>query len=259
MQKPLRPRLAWVGPHDDFPRTQDAWTAQDGADGLLAVGETLSPALLVRAYQRGIFPWSGPGEPILWWTPDPRMVLRVSDFRLHRSIRQAARQCQREGLTLRFNQDFDEIVQACSQPRAGQAGTWITPDIRAAYLELHTQGLAHCLGLYQDQTLLAGLYFVQLGQMVFGESMFTRRTNGSKVCLAALVLGCQARGIALIDCQQQTGHLASLGAQPIHRHEFEQHLQQVIGQPAAGGPEAGLVHSWPREPLNWEPLVHPYG
>lgn len=259
MNKDSRPPLAWVGPLDDFPPSHQAWTDQHGANGLLAVGSSLTKDLLIRAYRRGIFPWSSSAEPVLWWTPDPRMVLRVSDFRLHRSIRQAARQYQREGLTLRFNQDFDEIVQACSQPRAGQAGTWITPDIRAAYLGLHNQGLAHCLGLYQDQTLLAGLYFVQLGQMVFGESMFTRRTNGSKVCLAALVLGCQARGIALLDCQQQTGHLASLGARPIHRREFEQHLEQVIGQPAADGPEAGLVHSWPREPLDWEPLVYPYG
>lgn len=248
MQKDPRPPLAWVGPQDDFPPGHQAWTDEQGANGLLAVGSSLSTELLIRAYRRGIFPWSSSAEPVLWWTPDPRMVLRVEDFRCHRSIRQAAKQFARTGLALRFNQDFEQVMLACAEPRREEAGTWITPPVQQAYLGLHELGLAHCVGLYQGQRLLAGLYFVNLGAMVFGESMFTRVSNGSKVCLAALVQACRQAGVVLIDCQQETSHLASLGASPITRTEFEQHLKQTV--------DVGRIH-WPTSPFDWSTLTRP--
>ncbi|MFZ9162741.1 MAG: leucyl/phenylalanyl-tRNA--protein transferase, partial [Burkholderiaceae bacterium] len=173
MHKDSRPPLAWVSPLDDFPPSHQAWTEEQGANGLLAVGSSLTTDLLIRAYQRGIFPWSSSAEPVLWWTPNPRMVLRVENFRCHRSIRQAARQFAQQGLEIRFDRDFGEVMSACAEPRRDQAGTWITDHIRQAYLGLHQTGLAHCVGLYQGHRLLAGLYFVNLGAMVFGESMFT--------------------------------------------------------------------------------------
>jgi len=242
-----RPRLAWVGPQDDFPASCHAWTQEHGADGLLAAGASLTPALLVRAYQRGIFPWSSANEPILWWSPDPRMVLRVANFQSHRSIRQAARQFSRQGLQLQFDAGFSEIIKACAQPRPGQDGTWNTDQVQQAYLELHHQNMAHCLGLYRGSQLLAGLYFVNLGRMVFGESMFTNISNGSKGCLAALVDQCASFGVELMDCQQQTSHLASLGAQPMARSAFEHHLSTTVSlsQP-----------NWPNSPLNWADLTH---
>ena len=246
MHQDPRPPLAWVGPQDDFPPGQQAWTDEQGANGLLAVGSCLTTDLLIRAYRRGIFPWSSSAEPVLWWTPDPRMVLRVDRFRCHRSIRQAVKQFAQEGLALRFDQDFEQVIRACAEPRRNEAGTWITQPVQQAYLGLHELGLAHCVGLYQGQRLLAGLYFVNLGAMVFGESMFTRVSNGSKVCLAALVQACQQAGVALIDCQQETSHLASLGASPISRADFEQHLQQTV--------DADRIH-WPKSPLDWSDLI----
>ncbi len=247
MHKDSRPPLAWVGPLDDFPPSHQAWTDEQGANGLLAVGSSLTTDLLMRAYRRGIFPWSSSAEPVLWWTPDPRMVLRVKNFRCHRSIRQAAKQFAQEGLNICFDLDFGEVMSACAQPRGDQAGTWITDPIHQAYLGLHQMGLAHCVGLYEGQRLLAGLYFVNLGAMVFGESMFTRVSNGSKVCLAALVHACQQAGVALIDCQQETEHLASLGAAPVTRAEFEHHLQQTV----AADPVA-----WPTTTYDWSALTH---
>ncbi|NBT73757.1 MAG: leucyl/phenylalanyl-tRNA--protein transferase [Betaproteobacteria bacterium] len=248
MQNDSRPPLAWVGPSDDFPPSQQAWTDEHGANGLLAVGSSLTTELLIRAYGRGVFPWSSSAEPVLWWTPNPRMVLPVAHFRCHRSIRQAARQFAQEGLVIRFDQDFGEVMSACAEPRKDEAGTWITDNIRQAYLGLHDLGLAHCVGLYQGQRLLAGLYFVNLGAMVFGESMFTRVSNGSKVCLAALVHACRQAGVALIDCQQETSHLASLGASPMARADFEQHLKQTV--------EADPI-SWPISAYDWSVLTHP--
>ncbi len=241
-----RPRLAWVGPSDDFPPSDQAWTEHQGANGLLAVGSSLTPELLVRAYRRGVFPWSAEAEPVLWWPPNPRMVLEVAAFRYHRSIRQSARQFERDGLDIRFNRDFEAIMRSCAAPRAGESGTWITDPIRQAYCSLHQDGFAHCVGLYHQQTLLAGLYFVNLGAMVFGESMFTRVTNGSKVCLAALVQVCRQTNVALIDCQQQTSHLASLGACPIPRKDFEAHLHKTVdAQPIV----------WPSHAIDWVDLT----
>lgn len=248
MHQDPRPPLAWVGPQDDFPPGHQAWTDDQGANGLLAVGSSLTTDLLIKAYRRGVFPWSSSAEPVLWWTPDPRMVLRIEHFRCHRSIRQAAKQFAREGLEVRFNQDFEQVIRACAEPRRNETGTWITEPVQQAYLGLHELGLAHCVGLYKNQRLLAGLYFVNLGAMVFGESMFTLVSNGSKVCLAALVQACQQAGVRLIDCQQETSHLASLGASPIPRVDFEQHLQQTV--------DADPIH-WPKNPLDWSTLIRP--
>lgn len=230
-RSPEEPRLAWIGDGLDFPETSLAWPEDSGAPGLLAAGSRLDPDILERAYSRGIFPWFSEGEPILWWSTDPRMVLQVAHFRWHRSLRQAIRKARSDGLLLRLDQDFESVMRACAAPRADQAGTWISEAMVQAYLGLHGRGLAHCMSLWREGALIGGLYCVSLGQMVYGESMFSREPNASKICLAALVKHLGHQGGVLIDCQQQTSHLASLGAAPIPRAEFEALLQRLVRGP----------------------------
>lgn len=232
MTQPSAPRLPWVEPDGHFPPTQSAWPAATGANGLLAASDQVTSPMLLQAYRRGIFPWSGAGEPVLWWTPNPRMVLRTTDFRQHRSLRQAIRRAADEGLEVRMNQDFVGVMRACAAPRPGQEGTWITPAIVRAYAGLHTQGFAHCISLHRGDEPLGGLYAVAIGQMVFGESMFSRVSNASKICLDALVRFLQAQGADAIDCQQQTPHLALHGARPMSRPDFEVLLHSKVDQPA---------------------------
>jgi len=253
MLPPTTPRLAWLEAHDSFPPLSQALTEDTGANGLLAASEGLTSEMLYRAYRQGIFPWSGPGEPLLWWSPDPRMVLFVSEFRLHRSLRQAAVKAHRVGCLLTCDQAFTEVMQACAAPRPGQSGSWITPPIVQGYRELHAQGIAHSLELWQDGRLVGGLYLVSLGRMVYGESMFSRMPNASKICLAALVRWLtrwdNAAAPMVIDCQQQTSHLQSLGARPIGRGSFVDHLRLQTGYPAL---------PWPIDPcdLNIGMLAH---
>jgi leucyl/phenylalanyl-tRNA---protein transferase len=235
MLAPTTPRLAWLEAHDPFPPLSHALTEETGANGLLAASEGLTTDMLLRAYQQGIFPWSGPGEPLLWWSPDPRMVLFVSEFKLHRSLRQAAAKANREGYMLTCDKAFGEVMQACAAPRAGQSGSWITPPILRGYQALHAQGLAHSLELWKEQSLVGGLYLVSLGSMVFGESMFSRVPNASKICLAALVRWLSrwdtVEAPMVIDCQQQTSHLQSLGARPISRGQFTDQLRRQAVRP----------------------------
>lgn len=239
-------RLAWIGPDDDFPDTDQAWTDEMGANGLLGAGEVLTASLLKRAYRRGIFPWSGPSEPILWWSPDPRMVLKTQGFKLRRSLSQSIRQAQAGGLTLRADSAFQSVMRGCAAPRDQDGGTWITPAIEAAYLDLHNMGLAHSIELWDGHELVGGLYLVSIGKMVFGESMFSSRPNASKICLAGLVKWLQHHNCPLIDCQQQTAHLASLGARAIPRAEFESWLTNLTQEP---GPP------WVTDPLGWGVLT----
>ncbi|NBY13582.1 MAG: leucyl/phenylalanyl-tRNA--protein transferase [Betaproteobacteria bacterium] len=236
------PPLTWVGPDEAFPPTAQAWPEGSGANGLLAAGESVTPDQLVRAYTRGIYPWSGPEEPMLWWSPDPRMVLPVREFRIRRSLRQAIDQAKRSGCDLRLNHDFAGVLSACAEPRPGQAGSWITPAIALAYTELHHRGYAHSISLHDGDQLLGGLYLVSLGEMVFGESMFSRRANASKICLAALVAHLTRQGAPLVDCQQQTEHLASLGARPVPRAEFEGELARLTSRPPL---------DWRSDALGW--------
>ena len=220
------PCLPWLAAGQAFPPLEQAWGATDPAPGLLAVGDTLDAATLIRAYSGGIFPWFSLGQPVLWWSPDPRMVLRTAHFRLHRSLRKSiVRFINDARCEIRFDSAFERVMSACaSKPRAGQSGTWIVSHMEQAYGELHRAGHAHSVETWINGQLAGGLYCVNLGTMVFGESMFSHQTDASKIALAALVAFCRATGITMIDCQQNTGHLASFGATEIGRAAFADHL-----------------------------------
>jgi len=206
----------------------------DPAPGLLAAGVTLDVATLTRAYSSGIFPWFSLGQPVLWWSPDPRMVLKTADFRLHRSLRKRIVHFINDArCEIRFDSAFEHVIKACaSKLRAGQSGTWIVSEMEQAYGELHRAGHAHSVETWINGELAGGLYCVNLGAMVFGESMFAHQTDASKIALAALVAFCRAKGVTLIDCQQNTGHLASFGAAEISRTEFAEHLHHNVGKHA---------------------------
>lgn len=220
------PRLPWLAAGEAFPNVDQAWAAADPAPGLLAAGADLEVGTLKSAYRQGIFPWYSQGQPILWWSPDPRMVLRVANFKLHRSLRQAiAAFLAVPGSEIRVDHDFAGVIAACANaPRDGQGGTWILPEMQAAYIALHRAGLAHSIETWVQGQLVGGLYCTALGHAVFGESMFSRMTNASKIALAALVAMCRAQSVSMIDCQQNTGHLASLGAREMPREIFCAHL-----------------------------------
>ncbi|MFG6449154.1 leucyl/phenylalanyl-tRNA--protein transferase [Roseateles sp. BYS180W] len=233
----------------DFPPTSKAWGAESDAPGLLAAGGDLSPARLMAAYRQGIFPWFSADQPILWWSLAPRMVLPVEEFRLTRSLRKTLRHFLRTpGCTIRVDSATAEVISACaSTPREGQRGTWIVPDMQQAFVELADQGVVHSVETWVDGELVGGLYGVALGQMFYGESMFAHRTDASKLALCYLVSHCRALNIPWIDCQQQTAHLASLGARPVARDVFEAHLAQH-----AHGPNAG---PWVYRPQHWAWLL----
>jgi leucyl/phenylalanyl-tRNA--protein transferase len=193
--------------------------------GLLAVGGDLSPERLIAAYREGIFPWYGDGEPILWWSPDPRFVLFPNELRISRSMRQFLK----KGIVrITFDQAFREVIAACRRPRPGQNGTWITDEMREAYGALHDLGYAHSVEVWQEKELVGGLYGVSLGGAFFGESMFSEIPNASKAALITLVLYLEKRGFDLIDCQVETAHLAGLGARPIPRCDFCELLRQSL-------------------------------
>ena len=211
-------------------------------NGLIAAGADLSPARLVDAYRRGIYPWYSEGQPLLWWSPDPRMVLFIGELRISRSL---AKRIRRREFEVRCDTAFDEVIAACADaPRGGQRGTWITQDMMHAYSRLHTLGYTHSIEAWRDGELVGALYGLALGNVFFGESMFARATDASKVCLAALVAFLQQRGGGLIDCQQETAHLASLGARPIPRKEFARRLRELIhsNRPPPGWPNGPLEH-----------------
>jgi leucyl/phenylalanyl-tRNA--protein transferase len=226
--------IPWLEPDAPFPDTATALGPDSDAPGLLAAGGDLSPQRLLAAYRRGIFPWFSPGQPVLWWTTDPRMVLPVAQFKVSRSLRKAIRQFQRTpGCEIRVDHAFDDVMGACAQtPREGQSGTWIVSEMRQVYSQWHRQGVVHSFETWIDGQLVGGLYGVSIGRMFFGESMFAHRTDASKIALAALVCFCRANDIPIIDCQQQTAHLASLGGRTWPRAEFETHLRGVVDQEA---------------------------
>jgi leucyl/phenylalanyl-tRNA--protein transferase len=225
--------LPWI---DDeltpLPPTDRALGGDSDAPGLLAAGGNLSPQRLTDAYRRGIFPWYSAGEPVLWWAPDPRMVLRVGEFKLARSLRKTLRRFLRTpGCEIRFDSACREVIAACAHaPRAGQAGTWIVPAMVRAYGAWHDAGVVHSVETWIDGRLAGGLYGVGIGRMFYGESMFARADDASKIALCALVAHCGAAGIELIDCQQNTAHLATFGAREIARSEFERHLANATTQ-----------------------------
>jgi leucyl/phenylalanyl-tRNA--protein transferase len=193
--------------------------------GLLAVGGDLSPERLLAAYREGIFPWYGDGEPILWWSPDPRFVLFPNELRVSRSMRQFLK---KGFVRMTFDQAFREVIAACRRPRPGQNGTWITTGMREAYAVLHDLGFAHSVEVWQQKKLVGGLYGVSLGRAFFGESMFSAIPNASKAAFITLVPHLKERGFDLIDCQVETAHLAGLGARPIPRCDFCAILKQSL-------------------------------
>ena len=200
----------------DFPPSSRALGDDTDAPGLLAAGGSLNPQRLEAAYRRGIFPWYSPGQPVLWWAPDPRMVLQTAHFKLSRSLRKTVQRfADTPGCEIRVDHDRAAVLKACAgAPREGQSGTWIVPELQRAYLAWPAM---HSIETWIDGELVGGLYGVGIGRMFFGESMFAHRTDASKIALAALVAFCRAHGIPLIDCQQHTRHLASFGARTIPR------------------------------------------
>lgn len=242
------PPLAWLAPGQDFPPASHAWGENSPAPGLLAAGGVLDVDTLHSAYSQGIFPWYSEGQPTLWWSPNPRMVLDVCEFRLHPSFRKTLQKFRKmERHEIRIDSAFEQVIQACStSPRNGQAGTWIVSDMITAYGNLHQVGLAHSVETWINGKLVGGLYCVALGKFVFGESMFSRATDASKIALAALVCFCLRHAILQIDCQQNTRHLASLGAREIPRDLFVQQVASGITQTAP---------VWQFDPLYWQELL----
>jgi len=201
-------------------------------NGLLAAGADLSVPRLLEAYERGIFPWSSAGQPLLWWSPDPRMVLIPSELRVSRSLR---KRLSRRDYEVRADTAFEEVMRACAAPRPDQDGTWITEEMIEAYVRLHQAGYAHSLETWIGGQLAGGLYGVALGRMFYGESMFTRVPDASKIALAHLARQLNRWKYGLIDCQMATAHLARLGAREIPRPEFMRRLAKLVNYPAQAG------------------------
>jgi leucyl/phenylalanyl-tRNA--protein transferase len=226
--------IPWLETNTPFPDVSEALTID--APGLLAAGADLSAQRLLSAYKHGIFPWFSEGQPILWWSTDPRMVLMTDRFRISDSLRKTLRRVERSmqhggRWQVRFDSAFETVMRSCAAPRKDGPGTWISEDIIAGYTGLHALGYAHSSELWLDGELVGGAYGVCIGRMFYGESMFARVTDGSKIALAYLVAFLRSHGVAMIDCQQETGHLASLGAAPIPRAAFLDHLRRAIREP----------------------------
>ncbi|MFZ6044794.1 leucyl/phenylalanyl-tRNA--protein transferase [Pseudomonas sp. CR3202] len=197
-------------------------------NGLLAAGGDLSPERLIQAYRHGCFPWYQEGQPILWWSPDPRTVLPPQEIHISRSLAKLLRQ---ERFSVTFDQAFPAVIEGCAGPRGYTDGTWITTEMQAAYIELHRRGVAHSVEVWKDGELVGGLYGLAMGRLFFGESMFSRTDNASKVGFATLVRRLNQWGFVLIDCQMPTQHLQSFGARTIGREKFSRYLQLYLDQP----------------------------
>ncbi len=220
--------LPWIDTDDPLAPFPDARKALREPDGLLAFGGDLSPQRLLRAYRHGIFPWYGPGQPILWWSPDPRAVLFPERLHVSRSLRRTLR---RGRFRVSFDRAFDAVTGACAEPRAGQDGTWITPEMRAAYGRLHRLGAAHSVEVWYGDELAGGLYGVAIGRVFFGESMFSRRSDASKVALVHLAHTLRVWGYGLIDAQIRSAHLERLGVEAVPRGRFLELLDRWCEQP----------------------------
>ncbi len=232
MTEPLLP-IPWLAPDDETTPLPDPETALAEPNGLLAIGASLSPTRLESAYRAGAFPWFSPGEPILWWSPDPRAIISPSGFHISRSLRRTLR---RDDYHVSLDSAFDAVVAACAEPRSDQLGTWITNDMKAAYSRLHVVGLAHSIEVWRQDALIGGLYGVSLGGAFFGESMFSRAPNGSKIAMAWLMRQIRAWGFDFLDCQMPTTHLLRMGAERIPRKRFLLALAASQRQPTRIGP-----------------------
>ncbi len=218
--------IPFLGPGDPFPPVDQAL---DNPDGLLAAGGTLSARRLVDAYRRGIFPWFNEGDPILWWSPDPRTVLRPSNIHLSHSLRKRMR---KQAHLITIDRAFARVLEGCAAPRVGDRGTWLSAAMRRAYTALHASALAHSVEIWMDGELAGGIYGVAIGRMFFGESMFARRTDASKIAMAGLAAQLERWGFPLIDCQLETSHLVSLGAEPMRRRQFVAELTRLVDAPS---------------------------
>ena len=254
-------QLHTLAPGEPFPPVHTAWGPDSPACGLLAMGGKLDVATLCNAYANAIFPWFSIGQPILWWSTDPRMVLDVAQFRLHRSLKQTLKKFIADTrCEIRIDTSFERVITACAQSqRSGppgqpperhdrdKPGTWIVDEMIQAYCELHRAGFAHSVETWVNGELVGGLYCVALGTAVYGESMFSLQANASKIALAALVCVCRKNGIKLIDCQQNTAHLSSLGALEMPRAMFQAHVKTSSLEAPA---------QWKFEPLYWDELMN---
>lgn len=232
-------RIAWLAPTDPpdaFPPVGNALTEPDG---LLAAGGDLSEERLLAAYVRGIFPWYEDGQPVLWWSPDPRCVLWPGQMHISRRLRQQIRNSSAE---IRFNTVFSEVVTSCAGKRRSQQGTWITPAMISSFRALHDDGWAHSIEVWDHGALVGGLYGLCIGQVFFGESMFSAETNASKMALVALTNHMSEHGLALLDCQVVSPHLLTLGATMMPREEF---VEFLVGACAEREPH----RAWPQEPV----------
>lgn len=221
--------IPWLAATDPFPPVEGAL---DEPNGLIAAGGDLSTQRLIAAYRRGIFPWFSDDQPILWWSPDPRMVLFPHELKVSRSLRKTLRKRNYE---VRADTAFAAVIAGCAAPRRDQDGTWIVPQMAAAYSELHALGIAHSVETWIGDELAGGLYGVALGGVFYGESMFTRATDASKIALAHLVRQLARWNFGLIDCQMNTPHLASFGAREVPRTEFTRHVAELVNYPGQNG------------------------
>ena len=240
--------LLWLTTDQALPDLSKDAVIDSPIEGLIAAGGELSVARLLEAYGKGIFPWFSNDQPVLWWSPDPRMVLQTADFKLHRSLRKTLQKFIRSvNHEIRFDTSFESVIGHCAQqPRAGQSGTWIVQSMQQAYLALHRAGHAHSVETWQDGRLVGGLYCVNIGRCVFGESMFSLTTDASKIALSALVAFAKEQHIPWIDCQQNTQHLASLGAKEVQRAAFIQSIQTTQSAPSP---------AWEFRPIYWKHLL----
>jgi leucyl/phenylalanyl-tRNA--protein transferase len=217
--------IPFLGPADPFPPVEQAL---DNPDGLLAAGGSLSTRRLEEAYRRGIFPWFNEGDPILWWSPDPRTVLRPAGIHLSHSLR---KKLKKDAFRVTFDRAFPRVLAGCAAPRSDDAGTWLSLPMQRAYVALHSAGMAHSIEVWMDGELAGGIYGVAIGRMFFGESMFTRRTDASKIAMARLAAQLARWQFPLIDCQLETEHLMSLGAEPMPRREFVAAVERLVKEP----------------------------
>ncbi|MFA7270980.1 MAG: leucyl/phenylalanyl-tRNA--protein transferase [Sterolibacterium sp.] len=233
--------IPWLSQAHQFPPVESALT---DPNGLLAAGGDLCAERLLTAYRHGIFPWYSPGEPLLWWSPDPRMVLFPGELKISRSL---AKILKRGDYEIRLDSAFAQVMAACAAPRKESAGTWISAEMQAAYLRLHHLGYAHSVETWicegTNKQLIGGLYGIAIGRVFYGESMFSRASDASKTALAHLCGYLERHGFAVIDCQMNTAHLASLGAREIPRHEFIAGLERWTKSGDAAG-------RWPQDAAN---------
>lgn len=240
--------IPWLDQNTSLPPPEAAQKKGSDLDGLVAAGGGLSVERLCEAYQQGMFPWFSQGQPVLWWSPDPRMVLKTADFKLHRSLRKTLQQfIGNSACEIRIDHDFNTVIRQCAHAsRKGQPGTWIVDEMISAYEALHIAGFAHSVETWRGGQLVGGLYCVSIGNTLFGESMFAVQTDASKIALAALVAFARTHELPWIDCQQNTPHLASLGALEMPRPEF---LKQVRSA------RKDALRAWLFHPMYWQTLI----